>query len=339
MILDAQRRSPTVLCSGFVALDVVKHRGQIVAHRAGGTAANVAANLAFLGWHAEVAGRIGRDRAGKVLRDDLSRSHVLVTNLHRESTLSTPLVLHEVVQRGHRFRFSCPVCGRRFPRYQPLAAEDIPSVLKRRPSVLFIDRANSATALLAEHFRDAGALVVFEPSTPGDSGAFTTMVQLAHIVKYSRERLSGFRATLAAMTRRQDQLWISTAGAAGSRYWLKGRWHEVDAYPTRSIDAGGAGDWMTAGILAGLPGVTLADLDQEAIGAAIQFGQALAAVSCAFLGARGLSSHSSATQARAWAVQLIQDGAALGPRPVGAMHKPVADSGCVGCLRSEPAVP
>jgi fructokinase len=55
-------------------------------------------------------------------------------------------------------------------------------------------------------------------------------------------------------------------------------------------DAGGSGDWTTAGLLhllgrAGLAGLRTATTEQ--VHAALRFGQALAAWNCAFEGARG----------------------------------------------------
>jgi len=44
--------------------------------RAGGTAGNVAANLAYFGWKARIAGLIGRDDAGRIASHDLSDGSV-----------------------------------------------------------------------------------------------------------------------------------------------------------------------------------------------------------------------------------------------------------------------
>jgi len=71
--MNANPRS--ILASGFVALDVVRS-DQGVWMRAGGTAGNVAANLAYFGWKARIAGLIGRDDAGRIASHDLSDGSV-----------------------------------------------------------------------------------------------------------------------------------------------------------------------------------------------------------------------------------------------------------------------
>ena len=85
---------------------------------------------------------------------------------------------------------------------------------------------------------------------------------------------------------------IETLGSAGLRYRRRGKhWKEVDAFSIRrTVDTSGAGDWCTAGILHllcqdgihGLQRIT----DQDAL-AAVRLGQAMAAWTCQFEGARG----------------------------------------------------
>ena len=60
--------SRTALCGGYVVLDLVR-TNEGVRRTAGGTAANVASILSFLGWKTSVFGRIGQDEAGKLVKD------------------------------------------------------------------------------------------------------------------------------------------------------------------------------------------------------------------------------------------------------------------------------
>lgn len=53
---------PSIVCAGYMPLDVICNETQTLARKAGGTAANVAAILAFLGWDAALAGQTGAAR-------------------------------------------------------------------------------------------------------------------------------------------------------------------------------------------------------------------------------------------------------------------------------------
>ncbi|HEV2416255.1 MAG TPA: hypothetical protein VGX94_00465 [Terriglobia bacterium] len=119
-------------------------------------------------------------------------------------------------------------------------------------------------------------------------------MSVAHVLKYSTdfsERIRPFLAESKAL------LEIETLGAAGLRYRMRlsrseGRhWDQVEALdPGRVIDRGGAGDWCSVGIIerlcaSGLD--ALRNVTQRKIHDGLRFGQALAAWTCAFEGARG----------------------------------------------------
>ena len=98
------------------------------------------------------------------------------------------------------------------------------------------------------------------------------------MLKCSRSQLPG-AAERAAGTR----LVIETDGERGLRWRLDGRWHDSPALRVAvTRDAGGAGDWTTAGFLDAFAG-----WEQEKIAAAVRRGQAMGAWACAFDGARG----------------------------------------------------
>ena len=163
--MDANPRS--VLASGFVALDVVR-RGQGVWMRAGGTAGNVAANLAYFGWKARIAGLIGRDEAGCIVSRDLSDAGVDTSDLYQHDEVGTPLVLHEVNGKSHRFKFGCSVCGRPYHRYRPLPTAKVPKLLSGGVNNGFpagwswtIYPNNSSTAI--RHLGTAGSASAMSP--------------------------------------------------------------------------------------------------------------------------------------------------------------------------------
>ena len=148
--------------------------------------------------------------------------------------------------------------------------------------------------MLAEASAAQGAIVVFEPSGVGEPRLFHEALRLAHVLKYSRERmgyLSKIESTVGAL------LEIETLGEEGLRYRSKlpscesTDWKRLDAYLVDHVkDAAGAGDWCTAGIIHALGQKGLQGLQQvppAQLLDAFCFGQALAAWNCGFEGPRG----------------------------------------------------
>jgi fructokinase len=285
--MNANPRS--VLASGFVALDVVRS-DQGVWMRAGGTAGNVAANLAYFGWKARIAGLIGRDDAGRIVSHDLSDAGVDTSALYQHDEVGTPLVLHEIDGKSHRFKFGCPVCGRPYHRYRPLATTKVSKLLscERLADVFFFDRPGAAALALAEAHSKAGRLVVYEPSTAGNAGAHRRAAACADVIKFSEEQAAKFEKYFPEDPP-NHQLRIVTRGDKGARFRLgPGAWREQQAHSVSVVDAGGAGDWMTAALLdsLGLHRPWQAAEVEEAV----RWAQGVAAMSCLVPGARLLAS-------------------------------------------------
>jgi len=276
-----------VLTVGYVVLDVLVHRTGL-GHSAGGTAGNVAANLSYLGWDAATAALHGDDPAGDHLRADLLRAGVSSRGLLRRPDSTTPVVIHEVCDGSHRFRFGCPECGRKFAQFRAIPIDFAERLVDsiNRPDVLFVDRVSAAAVLMAEHIRDGGGLVVFEPSTPGSSPRFRRLLELAHIVKFSANRLDPTSDLLDGSPGAN----VYTDGANGA-YWRQngGAWYHVPPYAVHAIDAGGAGDWTTAALLDALPSLVPEEVERSDLTAPLRYAQAVAALSCQVLGARGLA--------------------------------------------------
>lgn len=291
------RSQLAVLSLGYIALDVVMHEHRVL-HRAGGTASNVAANLAYLGWNSSIAGLIGTDPAGCKLALDLKDSGVNISALEMCGSVDTPVVVHEVNARVHRYHFTCPSCGRRFSRHRPVP---LPSAYELMcggvPDVLFFDRASSAALWAADYVRANGGLVFFEPSTLGAFDRFTRAVELAHVVKFSSERVTGFADHMRPSP---HQLQIETFGSRGAGWRVgSGRWRRIQALEAPTVvDAGGAGDWMTAAFLDALAVRLPVTVDSIDALEPLQQGQAWGALSCGFVGARGLSKAMPVSQAR-----------------------------------------
>jgi len=316
----------SILCCGYIALDLISFKSQFT-RRAGGTAGNVACNLSFLGWNASVAGVVGQDAAGRVLHQDLRKAGVDVKHLSSRPEAGTPAVVHEVSDRGHRFSFHCPECGRRFPKYRPLDEAAARSLCEEIDvDVFFFDRASIATAILAETLRDKGALVVFEPSTQGREPA--RCLKAAHVVKYSTERAAAVEPLLSGA---HPRLKIVTDGAKGATATLNGRDLVVPALPANLVDAGGAGDWTTAGTLWSL----LKSADRwtaSTVEDALRAGQALASVSCGYPGARSVTDFLTRDEMLKAARDVIEEHRPPPSEPTLPRRPRPRSSGCAACL-------
>ncbi|HTR52419.1 MAG TPA: PfkB family carbohydrate kinase [Kofleriaceae bacterium] len=315
-----------VLCAGYAALDLISYEERLT-HRAGGTAANVAANLAFLGWKARLAGVLGADAAGRAIVRDLEESEVNVDDVELRSG-GTPLVVHEIRANGHRFYFHCPECGRRFPKYRPLDEPTARSLAERlEPDLFFFDRASKATAILAEELRKKGTIVMFEPSTNGRE--FERCFEAADIFKYSSERASAI-AELRSQTK--PKLEIVTDGKRGVRATFANESILLPAFQVEVVDAAGAGDWTTAGLV-----WRLLDHDPEAwsettVRTALRDAQALAAINCVYPGARAAAEHLTKAEMLAVARKLIADQSPVFTHAQPPRRTRSRATGCSSCL-------
>jgi sugar/nucleoside kinase (ribokinase family) len=298
---------PLALGTGLLTLDVVLNVDSPEPPRcyAGGTCGNVLTILRYLGWHAAPFSRLSPGIATERVLADLRKWEVSTEFVSLEDGGSTPIILERIARTGagdpyHSFSWRCPACGAHLPGYKSLLAGVAREWAGRLPAaqVFFFDRVSRAALLLARACSAGGAVVVFEPSSVGDPDLFREAWCLAHIVKYSHERLRDIADLEWKRSEREGVLLeVETLGAEGLRYRSRlprGRtkgWRQLHALAPETLkDAAGAGDWCTAGLLdrvarGGLAGFRATVGEQ--LRNALQFGQALAAWNCGFEGARG----------------------------------------------------
>ena len=304
--------APIVVGAGLVTLDIVlngdPHRP--IGHWAGGTCGNVLAALAFLGWSAFPVGRLGLDAAADLVLADLQTRGVHTGLLERESGRRTTKIVQRIFveagQARHRFAFECPACAAAFTRFRAPRLDRFDTALAAvpTPGVFFFDRVSPMILRLAEAYRAAGALVVFEPGKIGDPATFARAIQTTDVLKYSSERLGkGLRAAgglgrIVLGNRRL--LEIETQGTVGLRYRLvetgspRPRWRSQPACHIPDVrDTAGAGDWCTAGLLYALFQGESREAEEvlqaERVRDALAWAQALSALSCMYEGPRTLS--------------------------------------------------
>lgn len=323
----------SIVAAGYAPLDIVSYRNKVW-HAAGGTAGNVSAILGFLGWSSALVAELGDDLAGRQVRDDLRKANVSVDFVRLSERVATPRLVHEISCAGHRYIFQCPACEQRLPSSRPLKRDRAQEVIASisSPNVFFFDRVSVGTVLLAEHFAAAGALVVFEPSRRARADLTARALRVADVVKYSDDR----RVGLQTQSPRAGQIWITTGGANGARYRVGvGAWHDSPAFAYPLVDAGGAGDWTTAGVIHALPLVQRRTV--RAVGDSLRWAQALAAVSCGAPGARGLARQQSADAVLRAAQFLEQRGQAGSTDSSSSRWStyPVPSTTCQWCLQEK----
>jgi len=294
---------PIVVGTGLLALDAVTSADRSIPVRywAGGTCGNVLIALSYLGWTAQPVARLADDDATELLLSDLRQWKVSDRFIRVEESGSTPIIVQRISRDAqgrvrHSFSWRCTSCGARYPGYKPelvTVAESIAPKLKK-VSVFFFDRVSAASLLLAKAAAESGAIVAFEPSGIGNPIQFRQAWEIAHVVKYSHERLSDF-PELDVET--SPLLVIETLGEAGLRYRRSrggkkpGTWIESKSIPIEDIqDTAGSGDWCTAGLLAKIASngrSGLARASDQQVAKAIKYGQTLAAWNCRYEGARG----------------------------------------------------
>lgn len=295
---------PLAVGTGLVALDVVISDSQpdTPRHWAGGTCGNVLVVLRYLGWRAAPVARLRDGDAATQLLADLKRWGVSDEFISLAGDGSTPVIVQRITQTPggdpyHTFSWRCPNCGARLPGYKPVLATDAEELGERlvTPRVFFFDRLSRGALVLARRCADLGAAVVFEPSSVGNPSLFREAWELADVVKYSHERLHELPAELEAKS--GPRLQIETLGRDGLRYRTRlpasrsRTWQRLEALPaTRVRDTAGAGDWCTAGVIHKLfpEGASAIESVTDAeVRDGIRYGQALAAWTCGFEGARG----------------------------------------------------
>ena len=216
---------PKAFGTGLIALDLLVGPDPevLVPCWAGGTCGNVLSILAYLGWDAYPVARMNGDSASKRVLADMERWGVCLDWVNCVPTTHTPIVVQKL-QRGrdgrskHRFSWLCPNCGEWLP---PFKAITIGAVEKVKPalvdaSVFFLDRLSRANLTLAAEASAHGAVVVFEPSSKSTDKMMAEAIALAHVIKYTDDRLAGIDGIWADDS--AVLLEVQTLGEKGLKY-------------------------------------------------------------------------------------------------------------------------
>lgn len=306
--------------SGLIALDVIlDDSSSPITSAVGGSAGNVLAALAYLGWHSVPVCELGKDTAGQQVREEFQKLKADLRFVIESDHICTPVVYQMPADapETHSFSFRCPHCGKRRGFLAPSDVQlgeqvykDIPA-----PSVFYFDRVTEVSLALAEKYRARGVLVVFEPSDiPSNQEDFQRAISATHVLKYADNRFANFPYNVSNVS-----LEIKTMGPNGLQFRvpsLLGDWASLPAINVPAVvDTAGAGDWCTAGLLASLFGTGVRwPLSYSAAYQGLRYGQSLAALNCMFAGARGITERWSARKIKQLAVELMGESATT-PQP------------------------
>jgi fructokinase len=290
--------------TGLVALDVIINSNQAKQNMnlvAGGSCGNVLSILSFLNWKTYPIARLKINKATEILKQDLSKWEVDTTLISESIDGSTPIIIERVKKDKngnsiHRFEFKNPETKMWLPSYKPVLSSEVDNIYKKSqyPNVFYFDRVNRASIELAKQYKNNGALVYFEPSSIGKKDHFEECLNIADILKYSKDRIKDYSDIYISQ---RVPLEIETLGEEGLRYRYShnlkaNNWKTIPSYKILNIvDAAGAGDWLSAGLVqklgrCGLKGFKNTKTNE--IHGALKYGQALSVLNCFFIGARGL---------------------------------------------------
>jgi fructokinase len=292
-------KSASIIGSGFIALDIVHGQEGLFA-ATGGSCGNVIMAMAWLGWTSVPVARLGYDKTGDFLINDMKSAGVNLDFLERSEAVPTPVVIQQFVEdtsggRRHRFSLVCPECGAWLPRHRSVVLAHAHKVIKgKAPAAFYFDRTSPAIVAMAEWAKKNGAVVLFEPSSIGEDPLFERAVDACDILKFSNERFSGDSDLSRAPG---PLLVVRTMGADGLQARWNGRWSSFEPFVApRIVDTAGAGDWCSVAllhVLAQKGSQRFRIARRTDIERALRLGQALAALSCGFEGARGLMAATS----------------------------------------------
>lgn len=292
-----------VVGTGLVALDLI-HVGaaEPLFEELGGSCGNVMISLAMLGRSVTPVLRLGRDVVGGRLERDLRAAGADTRLVSRRADVRSPVIVEllDLASSDHSFSFTCPRSSERFGSYEPITHRELEPArsMVEACGVFYADRVSDAICDAMKAAAEGGAIVHFEPSGISDPDQFRRAISIAHIFKYSMDRLDpGVADTL-----RPEAFSIVTAGRSGLEVRHGGKVHRCEALDAETVrDTCGSGDMVTLGLLdaiihRGVRGA--AYLTLSTVLAGVRSGQRLAAANCAFIGARGIFRERGAQHAR-----------------------------------------
>ena len=278
-----------VLCIGEALIDMIcTDRGSRLADgqnflkKAGGAPANVAAAIAALGGHVDMAAKVGKDPFGQHLIDLLNEMGVNTKWVIQDPNSFTTFAFVSLMEDGERdFYFNRGADGQ-------LSISDLATINLNEYSIVHFGSATGflpgplqATYIdLLNKAKAAGALISFDPNYrhllfPNDTASFITQswhyIEACDFFKLSDEEallitgLNTVDAAAAALRAKTNAVFAITLGKEGTLLSTNHGTEIISSIPITAIDATGAGDAFVGAVLYQLIGTKPADMQAIAI--------------------------------------------------------------------------
>jgi len=278
-----------VLCIGEALIDMIcTDRGSRLADgqnflkKAGGAPANVAAAIAALGGHVDMAAKVGKDPFGQHLIDLLNEMGVNTKWVIQDPNSFTTFAFVSLMEDGERdFYFNRGADGQ-------LSISDLATINLNEYSIVHFGSATGflpgplqATYIdLLNKAKAAGALISFDPNYrhllfPNDTASFITQswhyIEACDFFKLSDEEallitgLDTVDAAAAALRAKTNAVFAITLGKEGTLLSTNHGIEIISSIPITAIDATGAGDAFVGAVLYQLIGTKPADMQAIAI--------------------------------------------------------------------------
>jgi fructokinase len=269
-----------VLCIGEALIDMIcTDRGSRLADgqnflkKAGGAPANVAAAIAALGGHVDMAAKVGKDPFGQYLIDLMSEMGVNTKWVIQDPNAFTTFAFVSLMEDGERdFFFNrgadgqlsmADLAGLNLHEYNIVHFGSATGFLPGPLQATYIDLLNKA--------KEAGALISFDPNYrhllfPNNTASFITQswhyIAACDFFKLSDEEailitgLDTVDAAAAALRTKTNAVFAITLGKEGTLLSTSHGTEIISSIPITAVDSTGAGDAFVGAVLYQLLGTT-----------------------------------------------------------------------------------
>ena len=213
--------------------------------------------------------------------------------IEQDSTIQSPRIIERIFEGKnpkHRFYLKCHH-GNWLPHRKSFLLKSLETIQNKFPqsNVFYFDRASPSALEIAKILKNQNTIIVFEPPKFLHDDVFFKCLNVADIVKHCYNQSEDTEKSGVNIP-----LEIQTKGDKGLRYKAKffrhQTWQEMEAYPVHNlVDGAGSGDWLTAGLIHVLcQHKSKYAPSEKKLEFALKFGQAMAALNCKYVGARGI---------------------------------------------------